>query len=444
MTTDHSDTVIADCAAILVAAGTGTRAGKHDGTVAGTKAGAGIGLAKQFWQLADKPVLAHSIDVLMAHPRISCLVIVVSPENLADIDKRFGSKKCKVVIGGASRQLSVFAGLRALDEVFSTDTAPQKTPAAEFVAIHDAARPLLPQQLLDTMLARIDPTIAGVVPALSVSDTIIEAGPDDTAAKLLDRSPMRALQTPQLFRRALITNLHKQFQDDPRFTDDCGLAVAAGHKIAIVAGQKQLLKLTEREDYTILQAYHDLATAQPTMTGPDMPDIRVGNGFDVHKFADTPGPIMLAGISIESDRGMMAHSDGDVGLHALCDAIFGALADGDIGHHFPPSDPQWKAADSAQFLKFAVDRVQQRSGKILNLDLTFICETPKIGGMRDKMRARIAAITAVPVERIAVKATTSEKLGFTGRGEGIAAQATACIALPDTAANRPSTTAPTP
>ena len=162
-----------------------------------------------------------------------------------------------------------------------------------------------------------------------------------------------------------------------------------------------------------------------------MPDIRIGNGFDVHKFADTPGPIMLAGISVESGRSVLAHSDGDVALHALCDAIFGALAEGDIGHHFPPSDPQWQAADSSLFLKFAIDRVRKRGGQIMNLDLTIICETPKIGPLRDKMRARIAAIAELPLGRIAVKATTSEKLGFTGRGEGIAAQATASVILTD-------------
>ena len=162
-----------------------------------------------------------------------------------------------------------------------------------------------------------------------------------------------------------------------------------------------------------------------------MPDIRIGNGFDVHKFADTPGPIILAGLSVDSARGMLAHSDGDVALHAICDAIFGALADGDIGHHFPPSDPEWHEADSSLFLKFATERVRARAGRIMNLDLTIICETPRIGPLRDKMRARIANITNLPLGRIAVKATTSEKLGFTGRGEGIAAQATAAVILPD-------------
>ena len=162
-----------------------------------------------------------------------------------------------------------------------------------------------------------------------------------------------------------------------------------------------------------------------------MPDIRIGNGFDVHKFADTPGPIMLAGLSVDNARGMLAHSDGDVALHAICDAIFGALADGDIGHHFPPTDPEWHAADSSLFLKFATERVRARGGQIMNLDLTIICETPKISPLRDKMRARIAEITNLPISRIAVKATTSEKLGFTGRGEGIAAQATASVILPE-------------
>ena len=162
-----------------------------------------------------------------------------------------------------------------------------------------------------------------------------------------------------------------------------------------------------------------------------MPDIRVGNGFDVHKFGDTPGPIRLGGVSVNSVRGLLAHSDGDVALHAICDAIFGALADGDIGHHFPPSDPKWHTADSSLFLKFATERVRARGGQIMNLDLTIICETPKIGPLRDKMRARIAEISNMPLGRIAVKATTSEKLGFTGRGEGIAAQATVSVILQD-------------
>ena len=160
-----------------------------------------------------------------------------------------------------------------------------------------------------------------------------------------------------------------------------------------------------------------------------MPDIRVGNGFDVHKFSDEPGPIMLGGIRVNSDRGILAHSDGDVALHALCDAILGALAEGDIGQHFPPSDPKWFSTDSSIFLKFAVDRVRARRGNIMNLDLTIICETPKIEAVRDDMRARIATITDLSLSRVAVKGTTSEKLGFTGRGEGIAAQATASIIL---------------
>ena len=181
----------------------------------------------------------------------------------------------------------------------------------------------------------------------------------------------------------------------------------------------------------MLRSYSRDADSTPLTGGQGMPDIRIGNGFDVHKFAGTPGPIMLAGLSVDSDRGMLAHSDGDVALHAICDAIFGALADGDIGHHFPPSDPKWLAADSSLFLEFATNRVHARGGQIMNLDLTIICETPKIGPLRDKMRARIAKITNLPLGRIAVKATTSEKLGFTGRGEGIAAQATAAVILPD-------------
>jgi 2-C-methyl-D-erythritol 4-phosphate cytidylyltransferase/2-C-methyl-D-erythritol 2,4-cyclodiphosphate synthase len=353
---------------------------------------------------------------------------VTSKENLTGVKSQFGGTNRHMVEGGATRQQSVYAGLQAAAKI---------DPTTAFVAIHDAARPLLPPDLLDRMFAQIDDRLAGVVPALPLADSLATIDAQQMIDANLDRAPMRALQTPQLFWRALITELHQRFADDQRFTDDCGLALAAGHKVATVLGSQQLLKLTQPDDYAMLQRFCDATTAPTIAARQNMPDIRIGNGFDVHKFADIAGPIMLAGIQVDSDRAMLAHSDGDVGLHALCDAVFGALADGDIGHHFPPSDPQWQAADSALFLKFAMQRVRARNATVMNLDLTIICETPKIGPLRDQMRAQIATITGLPVERIAVKATTSEKLGFTGRGEGIAAQATASILLPDNANNPP-------
>ena len=431
MTANQDQCVTADCIGIVVAAGSGSRAGilpKNAPNWSSGWSSKNNGLEKQFWQLGDKPVLAHSLDRLQANPRIKTIIIVTSKENIAGVKSQFGGTNRHIVAGGATRQQSVYAGLQAAAKI---------DPTAAFVAIHDAARPLLPPDLLDRMFAQIDDKLAGVVPALPLADSLATIDAQQMIDANLDRAPMRALQTPQLFWRSLITELHQRFADDQRFTDDCGLALAAGHKVATVLGSQQLLKLTQPDDYAMLQRFCDATTAPTIAARQNMPDIRIGNGFDVHKFADIAGPIMLAGIQVDSDRAMLAHSDGDVGLHALCDAVFGALADGDIGHHFPPSDPQWQAADSALFLKFAMQRVRARNATVMNLDLTIICETPKIGPLRDQMRARIAAITELPVERIAVKATTSEKLGFTGRGEGIAAQATASILLPDDANNPP-------
>ena len=419
------DTETADCIAVIVAAGKGNRAvlSSHHNS---SQRGPDHKLEKQFWPLAGKPVLAHSVDVLRTHPAVKNIIIVMAPHNLIRVKSQFSEPNCYIIAGGETRQQSVFAGLKAAADI---------DPAARFVAIHDAARPLLPPALLSTMLATISDEVAGVAPALPLADTLSCINAQQRVDRIIDRAPMRALQTPQLFWRELITDLHKHCANDANFTDDCSLALATGHAIATVTGTHQLLKLTHPQDYAMLKTYCDAADSASIPAGPGMPDVRIGNGFDVHKFADKPGPIMLAGISVESSQGMLAHSDGDVALHALCDAIFGALADGDIGHHFPPSDPQWRAADSSFFLRFATDRVRARGGRIMNLDLTIICETPKISPLRDKMRARIAAITELPFDRIAVKATTSEKLGFTGRGEGIAAQATASVILPDEAGN---------
>ena len=421
------DNETADCIAIIVAAGSGSRAGPppvYDANqpVSNNNQEKQFLLEKQFWPLAHKTVLAHSVDVFQAHPRVKTVIIVTSAHNLDHVKLKFGENNCHVIQGGATRQESVYAGLQAAANIH---------PATHFVAIHDAARPLLPSYLLSTLLATINDAVAGVVPALPIVDTLSCVNRQYNVDRIFDRAHLRALQTPQLFWREVITNLHQQYADEPTFTDDCGLALAAGHTIATVDGTHQLLKLTHPQDYTMLEVYCSNANGKLLTTGYGMPNIRIGNGFDVHKFADTPGPIKLAGLSVDSARGMLAHSDGDVALHAICDAIFGALADGDIGHHFPPTDPEWHGADSSLFLKFATERVRARGGQIMNLDLTIICETPKISAFRDKMRARISEITNLPIGRIAVKATTSEKLGFTGRGEGIAAQATASLILPD-------------
>jgi 2-C-methyl-D-erythritol 4-phosphate cytidylyltransferase/2-C-methyl-D-erythritol 2,4-cyclodiphosphate synthase len=322
----------------------------------------------------------------------------------------------------------------------------------DYVAIHDAARPLIPADLLGGLIAAIDNSndgkqineIIGAVPVLPLADSIKTIDRDNshdnpTSRRGLitggiDRSQLAAAQTPQLFRRDIITKLHDDFAGKGGFTDDCSLAEAAGFKITMIDGAKQLMKLTDADDFAMLSHLVAADSAMPNYQqqtdDSSMTETRFGTGFDVHKFSDEAGPIWLGGIKLDSDRRMLAHSDGDVGLHALCDAIFGALADGDIGAHFPPSDPQWQNADSTIFLDFATKRVLARGGRIMNLDLTFICETPKIGPHRDAIRSRIAEICGISIDRVSVKATTSEGLGFTGRGEGIAAQASASITLP--------------
>ena len=416
-----------EVAAIVVAAGAGTRMA--------------MATPKQFLPLCGKPVLCHSVDAFLSHPAV-CQIVVVAAATQMDLvrealeDSRYNAANIQIVTGGALRQESVRNGLAAIAR-----------GSADLVAIHDAARPLLSHAVIDRLIAALSgntPTgnTLGALPVMPIADTvktITEAGITGgttggttgtitgTITGTLNRDSLRAAQTPQLFDLTTIIELHEK-NHGKAFTDDVSMAEDAGLKITAVAGEQRLMKLTQNSDLALLTALA-LSTREKTEDHQSMTDtdFRVGNGFDVHKFAETPGPIMLAGISVPSARGMLAHSDGDVGLHALCDAIFGALGDGDIGYHFPPSEARWKDADSAAFLKFAVDRCTQHNAEVRNLDLTIICETPKITPHRDAMRARIAEIAGLSVDRIGVKATTSEGLGFTGRGEGIAAQATATL-----------------
>ncbi len=467
------------CAAIIVAAGSGVRAAStskfasrqdspfghdnlgHDNFEPDNFAinNSGNDRPKQFWRLGDKPVIAHAFDYFHHHPAIAVIILVVAEPlipHMADILPET-QKPVHLVAGGATRQDSVHAGLTALAGMKDCQNI-------DYVAIHDAARPLIPATLLSGLIAAIDIAsddkqkneIIGAVPVLPLADSIKTIDKDNskdnpTSARGLitggiDRNQLAAAQTPQLFRRDIITKLHDDFAGKGGFTDDCSLAEAAGFKITMVDGAKQLMKLTDADDFAMLShlVAADSAAQEYQQQADDnsMTETRFGTGFDVHKFSDEAGPIWLGGIKLDSDRRMLAHSDGDVGLHALCDAIFGALADGDIGAHFPPSDPQWQNADSTIFLDFATKRVLARGGRIMNLDLTFICETPKIGPHRDAIRSRIAEICGISIDRVSVKATTSEGLGFTGRGEGIAAQASASITLPaSTDQNLPDDTA---
>jgi 2-C-methyl-D-erythritol 4-phosphate cytidylyltransferase/2-C-methyl-D-erythritol 2,4-cyclodiphosphate synthase len=450
------------CAAIIVAAGLGVRAAstcrftsRQDSSFGHDNVGHDNfrlknfekDLPKQFWRLGDKPVIAHAFDYFQHHPAISVIILVVAEPfipHMANILPKT-QKSVHLVAGGAMRQESVHAGLTALAGLKNCQNI-------DYVAIHDAARPLIPADLLGGLITAIDNIndgkqineIIGAIPVLPLADSIktIDKGNshDNPTSRRglitggIDRSQLAAAQTPQLFRRDIITKLHDDFAGKGGFTDDCSLAEAAGFKITMIDGAKELMKLTDADDFAMLShliaANSAVQENQQKTDNNSMTETRFGTGFDVHKFSDEAGPIWLGGIKLDSDRRVLAHSDGDVGLHALCDAIFGALADGDIGGHFPPSDPQWQNADSTIFLDFATKRVSARGGRIMNLDLTFICETPKIGPHRDAIRSRIAEICGISIDRVSVKATTSEGLGFTGRGEGIAAQASASITLP--------------
>lgn len=374
-------------AAILVAAGRGTRMGG--------------GLPKQWQALAGRPVAAHALEVFAAHPGVAHLVLVLHPDDLEGPDWP-RSPAAIVTTGGATRAGSVAAGLAAVPD------------GCDRVLIHDAARPLVSAALIDRVLAALD-TYEGAAPALPVIDTLWQ-GQAGKVTALQERAGLYRAQTPQGFRLAPLRAAHAAASGAE--TDDVAVARAAGLDVAIVPGDEDNIKITNPGD---------LARAERIMGG--LMDIRVGNGYDVHRFG--PGDaVWLCGVKLPHDRALLGHSDADVGLHALTDAIYGALADGDIGQHFPPSDPQWKGTESHVFLRHACELAAARGFQISHLDCTLICEEPKIGPHQAAMKAAIAAITGVDPDRISVKATTSERLGFTGRGEGIAAQATATLITP--------------
>jgi 2-C-methyl-D-erythritol 4-phosphate cytidylyltransferase/2-C-methyl-D-erythritol 2,4-cyclodiphosphate synthase len=372
--------------AVIVAAGRGSRLG-----------GA---LPKQFLPLGERTVVARSIDAFLGHHGIRRVVVAIGPGDEAAFAEAVGERAAAVrtVTGGETRQASVRAALAAL-----ADDAPAR------VLVHDAARPFVSPALVERVLAALDAHEA-VVPGVPVTDTLKRAV-NAVVAETVPRDRLYAVQTPQGFQYASLVAAHAQMTG--MATDDGGVMEAAGHAVAMVDGERSNYKITTAED---------LAAAEAAVRSVPV----VGQGFDVHRL-ERGGPLILGGIEIDADIRLSGHSDADVALHALTDAILGAVADGDIGHHFPPSDAQWKGAASDSFLAFAADRVRASGGEIAHLDLTIICERPKIGPHRDRMRARIADIVRIPVSRVAVKATTTERLGFTGRGEGIAAQAAATV-----------------
>ncbi len=386
----------ASVAAIVIAAGRGLRAGGD--------------IPKQYRELGGEPVVRSTLSALLAQPQIGTVQPVIHPDD----DEVFraataGLKFAPPVSGGATRQASVRAGLQAV-----------AAHAPDIVLIHDAARPFLSASLIGRAIDA-GGRYGAAAPAVAITDTVKKIDSDGVVIETLDRNRLRTVQTPQAFKFDLIIDAHRRalaagLED---FSDDAALAEWAGQRVSVFEGEAGNVKLTTSDDFVRAEA------ARAAVLG----DVRTGNGFDVHAFADGDH-VMLAGVRIPHSCGVTGHSDADVALHALVDAILGALAEGDIGQHFPPSDPQWRGASSDRFLAFACERVRARRGMIAHLDVTVVCEAPRVSPHRDAMRERIAAIAGISSSRVAVKATTSEKLGFTGRSEGIVAMATATVRLP--------------
>ncbi|MGC2715579.1 MAG: bifunctional 2-C-methyl-D-erythritol 4-phosphate cytidylyltransferase/2-C-methyl-D-erythritol 2,4-cyclodiphosphate synthase [Pseudolabrys sp.] len=387
---------MAQVAAVVVAAGQGLRAGGE--------------IPKQFRRIAGETLLERALLAFAEAPDVTFVQPVIRPDDV-DLVRRLtsGMNVLEPVAGGATRQASVRAGLEALVAC---------TP--DIVLVHDAARPFASAALITRAIAAAEKTGAAI-PALPVTDTVKRIDSTGTIEATLDRNSIRLVQTPQAFAFPALFDAHRRALAQGRndFTDDAALAEWAGIKVSVFAGEPGNIKFTTPEDFARAEAIQSAGLG----------DVRTGSGLDVHAFG--PGDhVTLGGIRIPHVQALTGHSDADVALHALTDAILGALADGDIGAHFPPSDPQWRGASSDRFLTFAVERVRARGGRIAHLDLTIVCEAPRIGEHRDRMRANIANLAGIGIERVGVKATTSEKLGFTGRGEGIAAYATATIRLP--------------
>ncbi len=368
-----------DTAVIIVAAGRGSRMG---GAV-----------PKQWRMLAGKPVLVHVLAAFSGIPA----VLVIHPDDR----ERAETLGVRLVEGGATRDASVLAGLRSLEG-----------SGVQRVLIHDAARPLVSPELIRRLVAALE-RHDGAAPALAVTDALWR-GEAGLVAGTQDRAGLFRAQTPQAFRFGPILAAHLAHPGGA--LDDVEVARAAGLDVAIVEGEENNLKLTFPGDF---------ARAEAILKGREM-DVRLGNGYDVHAFCEGDH-VWLCGVKVPHTKGLLGHSDADVGMHALTDAIYGALAEGDIGRHFPPSDPQWKGAASHIFLSHAIRLAADRGYKLANCDVTLVCEHPKIGPHALAMQAELARIMAVDVGRVSVKATTSERLGFTGREEGIAALATATL-----------------
>lgn len=377
--------------AVIVAAGSGSRAGP--------------GQVKQWRDLAGKPVLRWSVEALLQAGARE-IVVVVSPEGTPLAATALaGLKGWRSTIGGATRARSVQAGLAALTG-----------PAQEPVLIHDAARPFVTSAHVADLLAALGAGADGALPGLAVPDTLKRRDGDTLVT--VPRDGLHRAQTPQAFRRDVLERAFSAWSADDEATDDAVLVEAAGGKVVLTPGDPLLMKLTYPEDFAMAERLAGAARI-----------VRVGQGFDAHRWG--PGEsVWLCGVEIPHNQTLVGHSDADAGLHALTDAILGAIGEGDIGDHFPPTDPKWKGAASDLFLIHASDLVKARGGRILNLDVTLICEQPRIKPHRAAMRERLAQLLDLPLDRVSVKATTTEGMGFTGRQEGLAAQAIATVETP--------------
>jgi 2-C-methyl-D-erythritol 4-phosphate cytidylyltransferase / 2-C-methyl-D-erythritol 2,4-cyclodiphosphate synthase len=375
-------------AAIIVAAGSGSRAGD--------------GGPKQFRVINGKPMVGHSVEALVGHSDVSSVIVVINQDHEMIAKAALEGLDVRFVSGGATRRDSVNNGLHILDTNIDN------------VLIHDAARPFLPARVINDLIAALDDH-HGAVPALPVIDSLSRSLDGKILSASENREGLWRIQTPQAFRLDAIKAAHAAWNPAQEATDDARMAMAAGFDVALVPGDEALTKYTFSSDF-----------AGKSDQSIRMPAHRSGTGFDVHRLIEGE-ELWLCGIKLDYHKGLAGHSDADVALHALTDAVLGAAALGDIGDHFPPSDPQWRGASSDRFLAHAVRIAADAGHELANLDLTIICEAPKIGPHRPAMRARVAEIVGLPLDAVSIKATTTEMLGFTGRGEGIAAMASATL-----------------
>jgi 2-C-methyl-D-erythritol 4-phosphate cytidylyltransferase/2-C-methyl-D-erythritol 2,4-cyclodiphosphate synthase len=372
--------------AVIVAAGRGERAGG--------------GVPKQYRRLAGQSVLARSIRALRDHPHVDTVVVVINPQDTEHLDAvaRELDTRFDTVPGGATRTASVQAGLEWM-----------RTYGADAVMIHDAARPFASSSLIDRLVSALD-RHAAVIPALPVADALVQVGDGDAVRHPVDRTGLQAAQTPQAFHLAPLLEAYARL-DETALPDDAAVILAAGGAVHTVAGEAGNFKLTTPGDFD--RAEGELAMKAITVTG---------QGFDVHRL-EPAETMWLCGIELHEGLGLIGHSDADAGLHAVTDAVLGCAGAGDIGQHFPPFDPKWRGAASDKFLLHALDLLAKAGGQAVHADVTLIAERPKIGPYRDAMRQRLAELLDLDPARVNIKATTTEKLGFTGRGEGLAAQA---------------------